>query len=78
MTLIIVPTLQYYQSPTITLTLSNSLILTSCENCTPISSNMISFTYFAPIMRIVLLVKNNQHPFSNFITTTITIGSFVY
>ena len=78
MVLTLVPILQYYTPPTIRVTLSNSFILTPCQNCTAISSNMISFIYFAPIMRITLLITNNQHPFGNSIATSISINSFVY
>ena len=78
MVLTLIPTLQYYNPPTITITLSNSFILTPCSTCTAISSNIITLLYFAPIMRITISIKNNQHPFDNTIETTISHGTFIY
>ena len=73
----IIPALQYYSTPTITVTFSNSLLL-SCANCTIISSTAFTIAYYAAIMRVSLVLKNSNHPNGNSISAVIAAGIITY
>lgn len=76
-TLTIIPTLQYYTPPTITITFSNSLVI-SCSNCTIISSTSFFFTYTSAIMKLPITIKNSNNPLGNSISLTITDATIIY
>ena len=78
LTLTIIPALQYHTPPTITITLSDSLVTTPCSNCTAVSSISVSLLYYVPIMTIALGVNNSMHPSPNQISVIIADSSHTY
>ncbi len=77
MILTLIPALQYYSPPTITISFSDSLVL-NCSNCTIVTSTSLTITYYATIMKITIGVKNSNHPINNNIKATIAQGFITY
>lgn len=77
MTLTVIPALQYYFTPNVTVTIPNSFVL-SCPNCTILASNIFTFTYFSTIMKITVNVKNSNNPNNNTITVVIATTNITF
>ena len=77
MVLTIIPTLQFYTAPIITVIFSDSLVL-SCQSCTIISSTSLSVIYTSVIMKVAITVKNSKHPTPNSISAVISDGLITY
>jgi hypothetical protein len=75
--LTVIPTLQYYSPPVLTITFSDSLVYT-CNNCTIISSNSMSINYSSAIMKIPITIKNSNNPKGNSISLVVSDGIIVY
>lgn len=74
LTLTVIPVLQYFYTPNITVTIPNSLVL-SCSNCTIQSSNIFSFIYFAAIMRVTVSINNSASPTTNTLNILISTST---
>lgn len=74
LTLTVIPILQYFYTPNITVTIPNSLVL-SCSNCTIQSSNIFSFVYFATIMRVTVSINNSASPNNNTLNLIISTST---
>jgi hypothetical protein len=77
LTLTVIPALQYFIIPTITVTIPNSLVL-SCSNCTITASNAFTFPLFSTIMRVSVNVKNSNNPNNNTINVAIATSSISF
>ena len=77
LTLTVVPALQYYIIPTITVTIPNTLVL-SCSNCTIAASNIFTFTYHSTIMKISVNDKNSNNPNNNTINVVISTSNISF
>ena len=75
--LTVIPTLQYYYIPNITVTIPNSLVI-SCASCTIQSSNSFSFVYFSTIMRVSVSINNSASPNNNTISLVIATSTVTY
>ena len=75
MEITVIPTLQYYFIPNITVTIANSVIRAVCATCHSLSSTTFTFTYTAAIMKHNISVTNSQHPENNTISVVIATST---
>ena len=76
-TITIIPTLQYYNAPLITLSFSDSIVF-NCTSCTVPAANAASFTYSGAVMRLYLYIKNSNKPNGNAISGVISLSTITF
>lgn len=77
MALTVIPSLQYYYTPNITVTIPNSLVL-NCSNCSIQSSNIFSFAYFAAVMKVTVSLNNSANPNNNTVSLVISTNTVTF